>query len=407
MADKTVYPFGTGGHLPTSIGLVNDLTTGGANKALTAQMGKQLGEQDAAMQKEIDELDFLEKKSYPFESGTIKGVSVGDLEYLANSARLRIDVPVKDVAAVRIVKPGWGIVAWAVYEGSIPTADRSGNSYATVADRVDVVEIAAHISSSALTFTPERVIVAISKDDDSDISATTTVDDIVQFDGLERSLSGREVVVLGDSSCDVTARDCWAKILQGRTAAMGVSGFFPAKGGSGWSTAMTLPNANGQWENIRSSVESSRPIVIITTGGNEIQNLQLTYDETIALCKQTIITPANASEWAVYTIRSIIEYKPMARIYLVSNFYASSTETKDEQRRTYREMLRALCDFFSITLIDLTRNSQIRGYLENTSGSPGYHLYTPDGTHATEVNGRYLIYSKIMGFVCREEKGNV
>lgn len=349
----------------------------------------------------------LSGKSYPFESGSIKGVSDGTLQYINSSSRLRVDVPVTDVAAVRIVKPGWGIVAWAVYDGSIPTWGRIGDSHSSVASREKVVEIAALISSSVLSFTPERFIMVISKDDDTDISGITSVDDIVQFDLIERSLSGREVVVLGDSSCDVNARDCWAKVLQGRVTAMGVSGFFPGKGGSGWSTDVTLPNANGQWEDIRSGVESLRPVIVITTGGNEIANLQLSYDETIALCKQEITTPANASEWAVYTLRNIINDKPMARIYLVSNFYATSSETKDEQRRTYREMLRALCDFFSITLIDLTRNSQIRGYLENTSGSPGYHLYTPDGTHATEVNGRYLIYAKIMGLVCREEKWNV
>lgn len=43
MANKTVYPYGTSGSLPSSIGLVNDLTTGGVDKALTAEMGKQLG----------------------------------------------------------------------------------------------------------------------------------------------------------------------------------------------------------------------------------------------------------------------------------------------------------------------------------------------------------------------------
>ena len=42
MANKTVYPFGTGGQLPSSIGIINDLTTGGADKALSAEMGKEL-----------------------------------------------------------------------------------------------------------------------------------------------------------------------------------------------------------------------------------------------------------------------------------------------------------------------------------------------------------------------------
>ena len=39
MANRTVYPYGTGGQLPASIGIINDLTTGGADKALSAQMG--------------------------------------------------------------------------------------------------------------------------------------------------------------------------------------------------------------------------------------------------------------------------------------------------------------------------------------------------------------------------------
>ena len=39
MANSTVYPYGTGGSLPSSIGLVNDLKTGGADKALAAAQG--------------------------------------------------------------------------------------------------------------------------------------------------------------------------------------------------------------------------------------------------------------------------------------------------------------------------------------------------------------------------------
>lgn len=43
MANKTVYPFGTEGKLPSSIGLINDLKTGGVDKALTAEQGKVIG----------------------------------------------------------------------------------------------------------------------------------------------------------------------------------------------------------------------------------------------------------------------------------------------------------------------------------------------------------------------------
>lgn len=44
MANKTVYPYGTGGQLPSSIGIVNDLETGGIDKALSAQQGVVLKE---------------------------------------------------------------------------------------------------------------------------------------------------------------------------------------------------------------------------------------------------------------------------------------------------------------------------------------------------------------------------
>jgi hypothetical protein len=39
MANSTVYPYGTGGSLPASVGIINDLVTGGADKALAAQQG--------------------------------------------------------------------------------------------------------------------------------------------------------------------------------------------------------------------------------------------------------------------------------------------------------------------------------------------------------------------------------
>lgn len=44
MANKTVYPYGTGGQLPSSVGIVNDLTTGGVDKALAAEQGKVIGD---------------------------------------------------------------------------------------------------------------------------------------------------------------------------------------------------------------------------------------------------------------------------------------------------------------------------------------------------------------------------
>lgn len=44
MASTTIYPFGTGGSLPSNIGIINDLSTGGADKALAAEQGKVIGD---------------------------------------------------------------------------------------------------------------------------------------------------------------------------------------------------------------------------------------------------------------------------------------------------------------------------------------------------------------------------
>lgn len=44
MANSTVYPFGPGGQLPSNIGIINDLVTGGVDKALSAQMGVEINQ---------------------------------------------------------------------------------------------------------------------------------------------------------------------------------------------------------------------------------------------------------------------------------------------------------------------------------------------------------------------------
>lgn len=44
MANHTVYPYGPGGQLPSGIAVVDDLYTGGADKALSAEQGKVIGD---------------------------------------------------------------------------------------------------------------------------------------------------------------------------------------------------------------------------------------------------------------------------------------------------------------------------------------------------------------------------
>ena len=59
MANQTVYPYGTNGELPSSIGIINDRKTGGVDKALSAQQGVEIG-------KIIDPKEVL---NIPFDGG--------------------------------------------------------------------------------------------------------------------------------------------------------------------------------------------------------------------------------------------------------------------------------------------------------------------------------------------------
>lgn len=65
MADKTVYPYGVGGQLPSNIGLVNDTFTGGADQALTAEAGKGLGNDVRGINKKLGETVVLELSAIP------------------------------------------------------------------------------------------------------------------------------------------------------------------------------------------------------------------------------------------------------------------------------------------------------------------------------------------------------
>ena len=61
MANKTVYPYGTGGSLPSSVGLINDLITGGVDKALTAEQGVVMkGITDDLDERKIDKMQGAE-----------------------------------------------------------------------------------------------------------------------------------------------------------------------------------------------------------------------------------------------------------------------------------------------------------------------------------------------------------
>lgn len=81
MANQTVYPYGTGGQLPANIGIINDLKTGGANKALSAEMGKVLGEEiggglEEILTAELTHNNLAIRSSKVWQVGTHVAISV-------------------------------------------------------------------------------------------------------------------------------------------------------------------------------------------------------------------------------------------------------------------------------------------------------------------------------------------
>ena len=220
-------------------------------------------------------------------------------------------------------------------------------------------------------------------------------------------LTGKTLVILGDSSCSVGnienntgEKTSWAYRAHELGNIYGFNVFIYAVSGSGWSKTPNSENVMYQWEQAKAQLQSINcedPVIIITTGGNELNKLLLNYDEAIELCESDTTSLQNAGEYAVQTLKNILEDCPKASVYLVANFYAGSSNAKNRNRRIYRNFLNAMSDFFTCSLIDLSKNAQIRGYQENDVNSNGYHLFTSDGIHAYNIDGQKRICRIILG----------
>ena len=90
MANKTVYPYGTGGQLPSSIGIVNDGTTGGVDKAWSAEMGKNTWDRIAP--KETRVIDVSSFQSVNCSLGPSK-------KWTGNNGAKHIAIPVRQGAS--------------------------------------------------------------------------------------------------------------------------------------------------------------------------------------------------------------------------------------------------------------------------------------------------------------------
>ncbi|MGI5924719.1 MAG: SGNH/GDSL hydrolase family protein [Lentisphaeria bacterium] len=203
-------------------------------------------------------------------------------------------------------------------------------------------------------------------------------------------LAGKTIVIMGDSS---TTANMWPEAMQRLYLPASCRVVNTAVGGTHWE------HIAGQWFRAKAALGDQRPdIVIITTGGNKFPDPASSYDDIIALCENASLQPVSPETYAVLNLRKITKEAPAVDLYLVSNFYAGSFPAKNRTRRAYRTQLTALCDYFSCNLIDLTSQSNIRGYLEK---DPTQRLFTNDGVHAATDAGKERIARVIYGTLLR------
>lgn len=138
MANQTVYPYGTGGTLPASIGIINDLTTGGADKALSAEQGKVIGAKLPVYDDAIDDLYGVEQyveESVNFESEPLYKISIdaGNFYYSTSTVTYRaykIQIP-EGVEQVTITPDATYGTYLCISKDEIGTGTITGSSFAS------------------------------------------------------------------------------------------------------------------------------------------------------------------------------------------------------------------------------------------------------------------------------------
>jgi len=101
MANKTVYPFGTGGDLPSNIGLINDLKTGGVYDALTAEQGKVIGGilYTQSTYPSDDMTGFSSGKQFKADSSSV-GKKLSQVTTTNTTGAMNYRIPVKDAYSI-------------------------------------------------------------------------------------------------------------------------------------------------------------------------------------------------------------------------------------------------------------------------------------------------------------------
>ena len=220
------------------------------------------------------------------------------------------------------------------------------------------------------------------------------------FVRAESSFANKTFVILGDSS--TTKVKSWANIIKERYLPESCTVINTAVGGSAWEYhgkrkyKPVLP----QWEDAKkllAAQKKSADIIIITTGGNCFPDSKYSYKDVLDFCDKTDLKGVEEQmRGAITALKKITEEVPAAEIYLVANFYAGANPAKDRRRLIYRDQLAALCDYYACRLIDLTRNSCIRGRLEIEKNK---RIFTTDRVHAYTEAGKERIARLIFAAV--------
>ena len=111
MANKTVYPFGQNGRLPSSIGVINDMQTGGADKALSAEVGKNIGDilgEYVILEQEFSSYDHY-KDGYQLKADSTQvGKDIDDVGTYQSAIHYNVMIPLAGMSKVKIHQYGSG-----------------------------------------------------------------------------------------------------------------------------------------------------------------------------------------------------------------------------------------------------------------------------------------------------------
>lgn len=133
MANQTIYPYGTDGQLPSSIGVINDLTTGGADKALSAEMGKLIGGREANDRARIDAIVSILKNAVFKDDESSSFAELDSLASAVDSISLNQSTIISSNGAqgatyqlIATTSPAGGIVSWSSSDASVASVDNTG-----------------------------------------------------------------------------------------------------------------------------------------------------------------------------------------------------------------------------------------------------------------------------------------